>query len=225
MPEVAAPNESGCPPAPADLPAYRQLRGPARPPPARRCGGRRRRPANSRMQGRVIRHRAQDPEPRKFRMQVSACRSIHTSYARIGRSAVALDADGATKPLRAPRSAQRRARGLADEMPVPQRTQVCVCRREPARAWLLHAYRGSVGAEAVVTALVLAAPRTSASAPRISRTPSGGERRARCGETQSGRRVGSRALDSRLGSTGRCTTPDVSDRVIPSGRCRAVCQV
>jgi len=44
---------------------------------------------------------------------------------------------------------------------------------------VLHAYCGSVGADAVVTASVLAAPRTSASAPRISRTPFSGERRAR----------------------------------------------
>ncbi len=48
-----------------------------------------------------------------------------------------------------------------------------------SRASLLHAYRGGVSAEAVVTALVLASPQTSASAPKISGTTFGGERRAR----------------------------------------------
>ena len=43
-------------------------------------------------------------------------------------------------------SAQRRAPGVADEMPVRQRRQVCIRRRGPARAWLLHAYSGPVAA-------------------------------------------------------------------------------
>ena len=36
-------------------------------------------------------------------------------------------------------SARRRARGLADEMPVRQRRQVCIGGREPARPWRLRA--------------------------------------------------------------------------------------
>ena len=43
-------------------------------------------------------------------------------------------------------SAPSRARGVADEMPVRQRRQVCVGPREPTRAWLLHAYTGQGGA-------------------------------------------------------------------------------
>jgi hypothetical protein len=39
-------------------------------------------------------------------------------------------------------AAPSRARGVADEMPVRQRRQVRVGRREPARAWLLHAGHG-----------------------------------------------------------------------------------
>ena len=42
-------------------------------------------------------------------------------------------------------SARCRARRVADEMPVRQRRQVCVGRREPTRAWLLHAYSGHAG--------------------------------------------------------------------------------
>jgi hypothetical protein len=45
-------------------------------------------------------------------------------------------------------SAPSRARGVADEMPVRQRRQVCIGRREPARVWLLHAWRGHAWAVA-----------------------------------------------------------------------------
>jgi hypothetical protein len=56
-------------------------------------------------------------------------------------------------------SAPSRARGVADEMPLRLRRQVCVGRREPAGAWLLHARSGSAGLDAVATALVLATSR------------------------------------------------------------------
>ena len=42
---------------------------------------------------------------------------------------------GCARELRA----RCRAHGVADEMPVRQRRQVCVGRRKPTRAWLLHA--------------------------------------------------------------------------------------
>ena len=59
----------------------------------------------------------------------------------------------------APRVPRRcRARGVADEMPVRQRRQVCVGLREPARACLPHAWSGSPGVDAVVTLWVCSFP-------------------------------------------------------------------
>jgi hypothetical protein len=78
-------------------------------------------------------------------------------------------------PTSASRASARRPFDHGDRLDATRndgdRTGGCGGRRQLGR--LLDAYRGSVGAEAVVTALVLAAPRTSASASRISRTRGG----------------------------------------------------
>jgi hypothetical protein len=81
-------------------------------------------------------------------------------------------------------SAPSKARGVADEMPVRQEGRSASARREPARAWLLNAYRGSAGLEAVMTAPVLATPGSSTIAPSFGLSdPSAVRHVCACGES------------------------------------------
>jgi hypothetical protein len=72
-------------------------------------------------------------------------------------------------------SAPSRARSVVDNMRARTRRRVWGRSRCLCRAWLLHAWSGSAGVGAIVTALVLAASRPSVSAPI-----SGGPIRRRC---------------------------------------------
>jgi hypothetical protein len=56
-----------------------------------------------------------------------------------------------------PSRARSETRGPSAQMRVRDRMQVFADWRESDRAWLLHAWSGSAGLDAVVTALVLAA--------------------------------------------------------------------
>ena len=60
---------------------------------------------------------------------------------------------------------------------------------------------------------------------RLRRRAGQGRRALRCWRIRGARPSGTRDPLWCLASTGQCTTPDVAHRLIPPGRCRAVCQV
>ena len=108
-------------------------------------------------------------------------------------------------------SALSRARGVADEMPVRQRRQVCVGHRESARPWLLHASGGHAHA---VTALRCDRERHR---PRATRSRSRQERSRGVGDRRNRGAAEAVARRSR-GGTAKERSSDASPRAPASGR-------
>ena len=161
-------------------------------------------------------HHARDTRTESKR--VSARASARTSQSPNSHLAVKLGREArARRRIRAKQGPWSRRRDARTT-----RRQVCVGRREPARAWLLHAWSGGPGVDAVVTALVLAAPRPSVSAASNSRADLSATRGVRvCGDEQVSRlaRAGTRFPDAAQLSTRRGgAAPFVPDQQRPRRR-------